>query len=908
VPIYLLRPFSTLISPFVSQIDPDLSLFISEFVSLRNWVCSGEHFPNRGRLWCFFSGLRLVWTLILGASSVSGGDCSGNLGFGCPFCEYHDLCCSFHFSVLLGAMVCPWSFMASLDSNVATPAKPPEPGKSFAQALSSSNNLQLTQLPPIVVMGKTVRVKITQAIYESELATCRSNLHGRLTLHKGDTPMTTQGLKLKLSKQWPTIQNWELTPLGRGFFEFHFNTVEDMRRVWAMGVVNLKPGLMRFYCWTNEFNTQAQTQTHAQIWVRLMNLPQEYWHQKTLLEIASGLGTPLTIDDATVNRRFGIFARVLVDVDLSQQLFDNVIVEREGHALSVKVQYERQPSFCMHCKMLGHDIHNCSKLNTQTKSAELHKESKKPVPVTNQKGESSKTILKAQRHVTKDTQQNQHHGTTQENFIPYKDTDLNNPNVAIMNSAIDLTHLDSSDHEFFSTEGEDRNGADADAFKRTDDTPALSLRNAFDLLKEVNELPLGEAKKSERNVCHSSEDDYFEDFGVADNASKEGGNLKKLKHSKGSGNLMREPWKAYSLNSNTARKGTKLRNLRTPPLVPLPPAPQRKFDDMVSAHLARDPTVDSQAKSDGIAYTSLLAINSSIDGTSSESSTLAASTLNILLNQKTHSSTAAALSTQCNVDPSYAAQTVTSTDVVITNADKHMKELQYAADSEIINAAAHSHNPIESIITNSVQGSQNNFIKMHLDNSISDHPIMHNANLTGTSGSTKDTQGASAQDLIRAYTDKLQSTEITHAEYTAPGTIVEDLPIISPITLSEENLGPDKRKICKSATLINNSEACRKSEMILSKFWADDSEAEQTSDGTADPEVEFDDFPLTASDKYLIQHSETQKKGKRGRPRKLQSPKMLSGLKHNKAVVPPDNDFDLIHTRSKTNKKNINTQ
>lgn len=46
----------------------------------------------------------------------------------------------------------------------------------------------------------------------------------------------------------------------------------------------------------------------------------------------------------------------LIEVDISKQLFKSVIVEREGHDLSVTVQYEKQPSFCTHCKMLGHDV------------------------------------------------------------------------------------------------------------------------------------------------------------------------------------------------------------------------------------------------------------------------------------------------------------------------------------------------------------------------------------------------------------------------------------------------------------------------------------------------------------------------------------------------------------------------
>jgi len=87
-----------------------------------------------------------------------------------------------------------------------------------------------------------------------------------------------------------------------------------------------------------------------------MHLPHEYWREKTLFEIASGIGTPLTIDDATRARLFGLYTRVLVDVDMSGQLFDSVIVEREGYAFYVYVPYERQPPFCSHCKFLAHTI------------------------------------------------------------------------------------------------------------------------------------------------------------------------------------------------------------------------------------------------------------------------------------------------------------------------------------------------------------------------------------------------------------------------------------------------------------------------------------------------------------------------------------------------------------------------
>jgi hypothetical protein len=79
--------------------------------------------------------------------------------------------------------------------------------------------------------------------------------------------------------------------------------------------------------------------------------------------IASGLGTPLTIDEATLNKRFGHFARILIDVDMAEKLFESIIVEREGYALTIMVQYEKHPSFCAHCKTIGHNVHSCSKMN-----------------------------------------------------------------------------------------------------------------------------------------------------------------------------------------------------------------------------------------------------------------------------------------------------------------------------------------------------------------------------------------------------------------------------------------------------------------------------------------------------------------------------------------------------------------
>lgn len=125
---------------------------------------------------------------------------------------------------------------------------------------------------------------------------------------------------------------WKLEndPSGKGFFKFCFASQDDLTSVWLVGAWNLKPGLLRLFQWSSDFNPHLQKQTHAQCWVRISKLPQEYWRPKLLFEIASAIGTPISLDESTRKRAYGHYARVFVDVNLNGSFYDDIMVEREG--------------------------------------------------------------------------------------------------------------------------------------------------------------------------------------------------------------------------------------------------------------------------------------------------------------------------------------------------------------------------------------------------------------------------------------------------------------------------------------------------------------------------------------------------------------------------------------------------
>ncbi|AES88682.2 hypothetical protein MTR_4g060870 [Medicago truncatula] len=93
----------------------------------------------------------------------------------------------------------------------------------------------------------------------------------------------------------------------------------------------------------------------------------QLWKTKGPWQMASlgrgAVGTPLTIDNVTRNRLYGHYARILVDLDLSRNIFYEAMVEWEGFAFPVAIEYEGLPDLCTHYHSIGHTINFCRRLH-----------------------------------------------------------------------------------------------------------------------------------------------------------------------------------------------------------------------------------------------------------------------------------------------------------------------------------------------------------------------------------------------------------------------------------------------------------------------------------------------------------------------------------------------------------------
>jgi len=230
-----------------------------------------------------------------------------------------------------------FAFEESTDvaAEVAVPKVMGTDAKSDSQVLSKTCVIvPHCQFPRSSLKGDDMAIKIPENKYKFNLESYKNHIHGRLILSKGDPPPKLQDLRDKMNILWKPLCKWGLVSLGRGFYEFVFSFMEDVQRVRAVLSWCLKPGFLKLFAWTPDFNPNNHKQTTVQCWVRFLELPQEYWSYNIIFTIASCLGTPLRLDAATskcpFERSFGHFARVLVDIDLSSKIRHKLWVEREG--------------------------------------------------------------------------------------------------------------------------------------------------------------------------------------------------------------------------------------------------------------------------------------------------------------------------------------------------------------------------------------------------------------------------------------------------------------------------------------------------------------------------------------------------------------------------------------------------
>jgi len=119
--------------------------------------------------------------------------------------------------------------------------------KTFAQALGTTCDIPLFELPTPCIKGDMIVVWIDEVDYLVGFEDCKTHLHGRVILSKGYKPLTHMDLTKILQLVWKALGPWKAIPLGKSFYEFGFGSLEDMRWALGMGSLKLSLGFLRLF-------------------------------------------------------------------------------------------------------------------------------------------------------------------------------------------------------------------------------------------------------------------------------------------------------------------------------------------------------------------------------------------------------------------------------------------------------------------------------------------------------------------------------------------------------------------------------------------------------------------------------------------------------------------------------------
>ncbi|KAG8365360.1 hypothetical protein BUALT_Bualt18G0096600 [Buddleja alternifolia] len=161
----------------------------------------------------------------------------------------------------------------------------------------------------------------------------------------------------------------------------------DYARVWMKQTWYFDGFPMRVLKWTLEFD-QTEESPIMPIWIKVFGLRPHWFHRQFLYHVASLIGKPLKLDEATTEIDNPVVARMCVEINVLDKLQPDVPIQIGGETRYFKIQYEGIPEYCRICRHKGHTMNACYvNKDTQEGEDQMNFVDEKEAPDVNDKGD-----------------------------------------------------------------------------------------------------------------------------------------------------------------------------------------------------------------------------------------------------------------------------------------------------------------------------------------------------------------------------------------------------------------------------------------------------------------------------------------------------------------------------------------
>ncbi|XP_057425890.1 uncharacterized protein LOC130719278 [Lotus japonicus] len=135
-----------------------------------------------------------------------------------------------------------------------------------------------------------------------------------------------------------------------------FDIKEDREKVINGGPWMIFYHYLAVSTWSPEFISPAAKVTKTLAWVRIPCLNVLFYDESYLLSVARAIGNPIKVDRNTLKKDRRRFARICVELDLTQAIVVKICIENFWY----KIEYEGLHMICMKCGCYGHMSRECT--------------------------------------------------------------------------------------------------------------------------------------------------------------------------------------------------------------------------------------------------------------------------------------------------------------------------------------------------------------------------------------------------------------------------------------------------------------------------------------------------------------------------------------------------------------------
>ncbi|KAI9111107.1 hypothetical protein K1719_017982 [Acacia pycnantha] len=160
----------------------------------------------------------------------------------------------------------------------------------------------------------------------------------------------------RINRMWRPRDALKRIPLSNGYYIVSFSNKEDREYAFQEGPWMIEDHYLIVQRWRPNFNPwKADLQCIIAAWVRLPDVPFEFYNVESLRRLGNMIGKMIKVDHSTSIYDKGGFARICVKIDLKKPLLPTYMVFGEERS----IVYEGLHNVCFTCGKYGHQKNEC---------------------------------------------------------------------------------------------------------------------------------------------------------------------------------------------------------------------------------------------------------------------------------------------------------------------------------------------------------------------------------------------------------------------------------------------------------------------------------------------------------------------------------------------------------------------